>query len=320
MDRATFSRRHMLALLPAGVAAGALLASCKAGDDATSPTTPDALPPVPDAAARQLAALEESAGGRLGVALLDSATGRLSGHRIDERFGMCSTFKWPLSAAVLHAVEAGRITLDQPVPYSAADLLAYSPVTKENVAKGSLTVGEMVEATITTSDNAAANLLLPLIGGPEGMTRQLRAWGDPVTRLDRMEPAMNLVVKDDPRDTTTPAAMAALLNKTLFGDALNQASRKRLVDWGIATVTGAKRLRAGMPAGWRIAHKTGTAMAPEMPSKYNDIAAIFPPEKPPILIAAYYESGVRSSKMRDEDEAVLAAVGRIAADWAKAPA
>lgn len=315
MDSTRFSRRHMLALLPAGVAAGALLANCAPAADVPA-APPTALPPVPDAIARQLAALEQSAGGRLGVALLDSATGRTAGHRADERFGMCSTFKWPLSAVVLHAVEAGRMTLDQRVAYEASDLLQYSPVTEKNVARGWMTAAELMEATITTSDNAAANLLLGLIGGPDGMTRQLRAWGDGITRLDRMEPAMNLVVADDLRDTTTPAAMAALLNRTLFGDVLTPASRTRLVDWGAATVTGAKRLRAGVPAGWRIAHKTGTAMSPEMPSKYNDIAAVFPPGKPPILIAAYYESAVRSDDIRDADQAVIAAVGRIAGEWA----
>ncbi|HMO76927.1 MAG TPA: class A beta-lactamase [Sphingopyxis sp.] len=309
MDAGNISRRHMLALVPAGLAAGALLAGCK-------PESPDA--PAADAAAAALAALEASAGGRLGVALLDSATGRTSGHRADERFALCSTFKWPLSAVVLHAVEAGKLTLDRRVPYTAADLIHHSPVTEENVAKGAMTVAELMAATITTSDNAAANLLLPLIGGPAGMTERLRAWGDPVTRLDRFEPEMNLVAKDDPRDTTTPAAMTALLRTILFGDALSPASRAHLIDWGAATSTGARRLRAGLPAGWRVSNKTGTGMAPGMASKYNDIAAVTPPEKPPILIAAYYESAVESDKIRDEDQAVLAAIARIAADWVAA--
>jgi beta-lactamase class A len=180
-----------------------------------------------------------------------------------------------------------------------------------------MTVAELMEATITTSDNAAANLLLPLIGGPAGMTKQLRAWGDDVTRIDRIEPEMNLVTKGDPRDTTTPGAMTALLRTILFGDVLTSASRTRLFDWGAAAATGPKRLRAGLPAGWRFSHKTGTMTGHGMTSKYNDIAAIMPPEKPPVLIAAYYESAVESDEMRGEDEAVLAEVARIAVEWVK---
>lgn len=312
MDAASISRRHMLALVPAGLAASALLAGCKS-DAADSPAPTSG----PDATARALAELEASAGGRLGAAFLDSATGRTGGHRTDERFALCSTFKWPLSAVVLHAVESGKLTLDRRIAYGAGDLMPNSPVTQRNAAKGAMTVAELMEATITTSDNAAANLLLPLIGGPAGMTKQLRAWGDAVTRIDRIEPDMNLVTKDDPRDTTTPAAMAALLRTILFGDALSPASRTRLIEWGAAATTGPKRLRAGLPTGWRISHKTGTAMAPGMGNKYNDIAAVTPPGKPPVLIAAYYESAVESDEIRGEDEAVLAEVARIAAEWVK---
>lgn len=312
MDAGNISRRHMLALVPAGLAAGALLTGCK-------PESPDAAGPAsgPDTAARALAALEASAGGRLGAAFLDSATGRTSGHRVDERFALCSTFKWPLSAVVLHAVEAGTLTLDRRISYGASDLVPNSPVTQRNVAKGAMTVAGLMEATVTTSDNAAANLLLSLIGGPAGMTKRLRAWGDAVTRIDRTEPGMNLVTRGDPRDTTTPAAMTALLRTILFGDVLSPASRARLIDWGAAASTGPKRLRAGLPADWRISHKTGTAAAPGMGNKYNDVAAVTPPGQPPILIAAYYESAVESSEMRGEDEAVLAEVARIAVEWVK---
>lgn len=310
MSQRIVSRRTMLAFVPAGLAAGALLAGCKPEESAAPVPATEA-----DDAAKALAALEASAGGRLGVAFLDSASGRTTGHRLDERFALCSTFKWPLSAVVLHAIDAGKLTLDRRVPYTASDLMAHSPVTEEHVAKGALSAAELMQATIATSDNAAANLLLPLIGGPTGMTKQLRAWGDQITRLDRFEPEMNLVAKDDPRDTTIPAAMAALLRATLYGDALSPASRKLLFDWGAGTTTGAKRLRAGVPAGWQVANKTGTAMAPGLPSRYNDIAAIVPPGKPPVLVTAYYESGTPSEDMRDEDQAVLTAVARIAGQW-----
>lgn len=314
MTIASLSRRRLLSLAPAaGFAGWTLLSGCtpEASD------APAKQPQKPDPTAGRLAALEKQSGGRLGVAFLDPASGRTTGHRADERFALCSTFKWPLSAVVLKAVDEGKLTLDRRVPYGKADLLPNSPITQKNVAKGGMTVAELMEATITASDNAAANLLLPLVGGPEAVTRQFRAWGDPVTRLDRAEPHLNLVGEGEVRDTTTPAAMTALLRTILLGDALSPASRTRLIDWGVATTTGPQRLRAGLPAGWRIGHKTGTAMSPGMMNKYNDIAIAFPPKGAPLLIAAYYEGPVATDAMRDADQAVLAAVGRLAAEWAE---
>jgi len=66
----------------------------------------------------------------------------------------------------------------------------------------------MHAAAIEHSDNTAANLLLRTVGGPAAVTAYLRALGDPVTRLDRNEPALNEAKPGDVRDTTTPSALA----------------------------------------------------------------------------------------------------------------
>ncbi len=260
-----------------------------------------------------LAALEKRAGGRLGVALLDIASGRCTGHRIDERFGMCSTFKLPLAAVVLRRIDQGRLQADQWVPYTEADLAAYAPVARAQVGRGGMSVLALAEAAQTTSDNTAANLLLGLIGGPAGFTAALREWGDTVTRLDRVEPQMNLVVPGDERDTTTPAAMARTAALCLTGDVLVPASRERLVDWMVATRTGQRRLRAGLPPAWRAGDKTGTAMAEGMMDKYNDVAITWPAGRAPVMISAYYETARAHGRMRPEDEAVLAQAARLVA-------
>ena len=86
-----------------------------------------------------------------------------------------------------------------------------------------------------------------------------------------------------------------------------------------ATETGTQRLRAGFPPGWRSGDKTGTGMAKGMPDKYNDIAITWPPGKAPLIVTAYYETATNSGgEMRDEDQAVLAEVGRIATQWSLA--
>lgn len=181
------------------------------------------------APAAGFAALEAESGGRLGVCLWHPASGARFGQRMDERFPMCSTFKFLLAAAVLERAGRGALSLDQRVPVRAADLLAHSPVSARHVGKD-LGVRDLCRATLTTSDNAAANLLLPLVGGPAGLTAFLRAQGDAVTLAARYEPDANRFAADDPRDTTSPAAMAGNLQRFVLGDALALAARRQLAD------------------------------------------------------------------------------------------
>lgn len=271
---------------------------------------------LPASDLKSLAALERKVGGRLGVAVLDTGSGQLVGHRLDERFGMCSTFKMPLAAAILRAVDQGRLRHDQWVPYGPADTVPHAPITQKHLKRGGMTLVALAEAAQTTSDNVAANLLLKRIGGPAGFTATLRAAGDTITRLDRYEPHMNHVKGPDERDTTTPAAMARTTQRLLTTDWLSSASRELLIGWMVATTTGELRIRAGLPNSWRAGDKTGTGMAPGMPDKYNDVAIAWPPGKAPVVISAFYETArPHKGGMRDEDQAVLAEVGRIAVAW-----
>lgn len=295
------NRRNVIGLL----AATMLMPACRAAPPRQ--TGEDIV-----AALRQL---ESKAGGRLGVSFLDTATGTVLGNRLDERFALCSTFKLLLAGAMLEAADAGRIALDEPLSFGADDLLGVSPVTRANLPKGSLTVAELARATQTTSDNTAANLLLRRLGGPEAFTAILRRWGDGETRLDRFEPEMSRVRPDDPRDTTTPRAMSQTVSRLLTGALLKPDSRDQLIGWTEETRTGLKRLRAGFPADWRAGDKTGTGFGSGITDKLNDVAIAWPTGRPPIIVACYYDTPRFSDDVRDEDQAVLAEVGRIAARW-----
>ena len=266
-------------------------------------------------AASELATLERKAGGRLGLAILDTGTGRYTGHRLAERFAMCSTFKLPLAAIILREVDRGNLRLDQFVPYSKRDIVAHAPITSRQLADGGMSIEALARAAQMESDNVAANLLLSLIGGPAGFTSTLRSLGDSTTRLDRTEPSLNLVTPGDLRDTTTPAAMCQTIAHMLTANWLKPASHDLLVSWMMATETGLKRVRAGFPQGWRSGDKTGTGMAPNMHDKYNDVAIVWPTGKAAVVVSAFYEGPMVSKRMRDEDQAVLAEAGRIAAAW-----
>ena len=133
------------------------------------------------------AKLEKSNGGRLGVSVLDTGVGERVGYRADERFPMCSTFKFLLVSAVLQRGDRHQEKLDRLIAIPQKPLIGNSPLTEPH-AGGTMTVNALCEAAIIRSDNTAANLLLDTIGGPAGLTSFCRSIGDNVTRLDRTEP------------------------------------------------------------------------------------------------------------------------------------
>ncbi len=260
-----------------------------------------AAPPPPNA---PLAALEARIGGRLGLAVLDTGTGRSLEYRGAERFPLCSTFKVLLAGAILARVDQGRERLDRRIPFGAADLLDHAPVARARLAEGNLTVGELCEAAVVTSDNTAANLLLRRLGGPGAITAFARSLGDPDTRLDRYEPDLNEARPGDPRDTSTPRAMVGALGALLLGPTLKPVSRQRLEGWMIAATTGLNKLRAGLPPTWRAGDKTGSGARGTM----NDVAILRPPGRAPILVAAFLTGSKASWTDR---EAAFAEIGRL---------
>jgi beta-lactamase class A len=266
-----------------------------------------------DGVAEKLAKLEAGTGGRLGVVALDTGGARTISHRGNERFPMCSTFKFLAVAAALTRVDHGQEHLKRRVSYGPSDILEYAPIAKKHLNDGFMTIGTLCEAAIEYSDNTAANLLLSTIGGPAGVTHYARTLGDPFTRLDRTEPALNAAIPGDVRDTTTPEAMAKNIRKILLTNALSRASRNQLDAWLIGCRTGTDLLRAGVPPSWRVGDKTGMGgshnRAGDSDTR-NDIAILWPGRRPPIIIAAYLTGSNLPAAKRD---AAIASVGNIVA-------
>lgn len=261
-----------------------------------------------------LRALEARSGGRLGVAVRDTGSGDQLLHRADELFPLCSTFKLLLAAYVLHRVEQGAEGLDRRVSYPSSVLVPHSPRTaphaQDATPGGGMTVAQLCEATLVISDNAAANLLLGRHGGPQGLTAWLRNLGDTQTRLDRWETELNSALPGDPRDTTTPQAMLATMDRILLGSALNPTSRVQLQTWIRGNLTGDHALRAGFPASWVVGDKTGSG---DMATR-NDVAIVWPAgSRAPLLVASYL-TGAQGLTPAQRD-AVHAEVARIASHW-----
>ncbi len=178
-----------------------------------------ALPAFANDAKSQLAELERRNGGRLGVVALDTASGLRIGHRAEELFPLCSTFKFLAAAFVLARVDRGEEKLDRRVVFSGKDLVTYSPVTKEHAGPVGMSMAEICDAAVTLSDNTAGNLMFTSFGSPAGLTNYARSLGDRATRLDRIETELNEAKPGDPRDTTTPVAMLGTMQRLLIEDA-----------------------------------------------------------------------------------------------------
>lgn len=273
-----------------------LLAACAGAQPMPTPAQPDP----------RLVEIERRTGGRLGVALLDSRGRIVLGHRTDERFAMCSTFKFQLAAMMLDGAEEGRWRMDDVLPLTQADMVrGHAPVAQRHLASGRITIAEAAAASQIQSDNATANLLLRRVGGPAAFTAWLRGSGDPETRLDRYELELNENRPGDPRDTTTPTAYGETMRRLIFGDILQPASREQLRAWTIATTTGQRRVRGALPAEWPAGDKTGTCG-----TAFNDIAWFRSPDGAEWVLAAFLD---RPSVPGAQAEAALAEVAALAA-------
>jgi beta-lactamase class A len=254
--------------------------------------------------AQEFAKIEARSKGRLGVAVALPSGSRMQ-HRGEERFPMCSTFKFLAASLVLQRVDAGREHLDRQVSFAKSDLVTYSPETEKH-AGGSMTVAELCKAALTLSDNTAANLLLASFGGPPSVTSFVRSVGDSMTRLDRTETTLNEATPGDPRDTTTPNAMLRNLEKILLGSVLKPSSRRQLTKWMLANTTGKAKFVAGLPPHWKVADKTGSGGH----GSNNDIGALYPPTGRPVLVASYL---TETEIPDDERNAIHAEVARAIA-------
>ncbi|MCS6573411.1 class A beta-lactamase [Curtobacterium flaccumfaciens pv. flaccumfaciens] len=276
---------------PASAAASAPGAAVPATDPATDPAT-----------ARAFASLERRYDARLGITAVDTGSGRTLVHRAGERFAFASTVKVFIAAAVLDG--SSDADLATVVHYDRGDLLEYAPVTSEHVDTG-MTVRELIDAALRSSDNTAANLLVERLGGPDAVERWLRGIGDQTTSVDRVEPDLNQATPGDRRDTTTPERFAADLRAVLLGDVLDAADRRVLRDAMLGNTTGDATIRAGVDPSWRVADKTGTASY----GVRNDIAVVTPPGRAPIVLVVMTS---RADAAAEPSDALVAAATRAA--------
>ncbi|EYU16621.1 class A beta-lactamase [Photorhabdus aegyptia] len=258
---------------------------------------------TPSSLHKQLAELENSTKGRLGVTLINTVNGQEIQYRGDERFPFCSTFKLILVAAVLHKSMSQSELLAKHIHYRESDLLSYAPIARKNLNQG-MSVAQLCAATVQYSDNTAANLLIKELGGLEVVNHFTQGIDDPAFRLDRCEPDLNSAIPGDLRDTTTPAAMATSVRKIVLGEVLAAPQREQLIVWLKGNTTGDASIRAGAPADWVVGDKTGGGDY----GTTNDVAVLWPPKGAPVVLAVYFTQPQQDAESRRD---VLASATRL---------
>jgi beta-lactamase class A len=264
-----------------------------------------------------VAALDETvvpAGGTVGFAAMDLTSGRTLGRHESDPFPLQSVFKLPIAIEVLHQVDAKKLDLARIVALDASDARG-GPGTLIAVPSKK-TVRELLEAMIIASDNTACDKLLALVGGPRVVEARVRSLG--VDRVSIRYTELDLgTEKGD--NTATPSAIVALLAKIARHEVgLSAASASLLEDILLRVTTGQKRLKAGLPPGTPVAHKTG--MSDTHGGKTdatNDVGLITLPNGHRIAIAVFVHASPADLATR---ERTIARVARVVYDTFNTPA
>lgn len=252
---------------------------------------------------RTVKQIEVDLDARVGIAVYDKETNHNWEYRADDRFPMSSTFKTLACAALLARVDSGQEQLERTVVFNESELVTYSPVTETRVGDPGMSLDELCEATMSTSDNSAANFILEAIGGPEALTQFMRSIGDEITQLDRWETDLNEAVPGDERDTTTPNAMAMTLEQLVLGGTLSLESRQKLENWLKGNEVGDALFRASVPCDWEIGDRTGAGGYGS-----RSIAAImWPPQREPVIATVYI---TETDASFDDRNAAIAEIGK----------
>jgi len=298
------------------------------------------------ALAQQLRGLASASDGRVGICAGDVTTTTMACVNGDERFPMQSVMKLVVATVVMDAVDAEGLKLSDVIVLRPEDA-SPGPQDLANLvrARGRLeaSVDELIRRAVADSDSTSVDVLMARLGGTAAVQAFLQRKQVTGIRIDRDErhlqaesvgliwrpafaddktfqaaiAALPTAKRDaawsryliDPRDTATPMAMAGFLTALTTGKLLSPASTKHLLAVMASTVTGADRLKAGLPPGWKIGHKTGTGRQWQgMTSDTNDVGILTAPDGRTILIAVFVAQSRGSNEQR---AAVIAESARL---------
>jgi beta-lactamase class A len=269
---------------------------------------------------KELPRLAAPAGGRVGIVVLNIETGETVSWNATQRFPMQSVYKMPIAMAVLKRVDEGSLLLDRKIQLRVTDLApkqVHSPIRDKYARAGvALTLRELLRASIVDSDSTASDVLLSLVA-PNQVTAYLRRLGVNDLVVLNTEKELSQDRQAQFRNWATPEAAVRLLRLLHEGSALSPASRGLLLSWMRETQTGARRIRAALPAGAVVADKTGSSGTfGGVTAATNDIGLITLPNGQHLAIAVFVSDSKAQQSVR---EGVIARIARASWDcWTRA--
>lgn len=209
---------------------------------------------------RRLASYLNTVPAHVGVYVLTD-DGTEAGYGADDMFPMLSTFKVPVVLAVMDRMERHGIPLSQPLHVTAGQMRpdTYSPMRESRGTDFTTTLGELIAYCISMSDNNACDILIDHAGGIDSVARFINGTGIAPMRIAATEEMMHCGIEMQRINTTSPRAAVGMLARLRDGELLAPPRRDTLLRRMTETATGPDKLRAGLPDGIRIAHKTGSS-------------------------------------------------------------
>lgn len=238
----------------------------------------------------------ESVRGQVGFFVLNAEDGKYFGQNKEKLFPMQSVCKLPVSIAILRLADLGKLSPQDKLTVTKADIGPYHSPIKELINKGQteFTIRDLITRAICESDNTACDVLIEKAGGAQMVTKLLRDCGVKGVRIDRPEKQLqpdSLKIDKyvvDPRDSSSPADMVDLLKKLNEGKLLSATSTKLVLEDLFNTRTGPNRLTAGLAPGWKLGHKTGTGQDVDGKNAgTNDVGILVGPTGETIYIAVF---------------------------------
>lgn len=257
--------------------------------------------------------------GEVGIAVIDASRNKQYFLNEEKRFPMQSVCKFPISIAILRLADAGKLSVSDKVPVRMDDIVPIHSPIKDAVKGGKteFTIRELITRAVCDSDNTACDILISRAGGTSEVTRALVDAGIKNVRIDRPEGTLQPDSRDiskfleDPRDTASPAGMIDLLQKLHSGTLLSKQSTALILEDLFNCKTGENRLTAGLPKGWKLAHKTGTgADISGRNAGTNDVGIMVGPHGETIYVSVFTKGSKAKLAVR---EALMAKVAAKAA-------
>lgn len=238
----------------------------------------------------------------------------------DKHFPMQSVFKFHIALAVLSEIDKGKLSLDQKIAISKDELLPkdfWSPLRDENPNGGSFTIKELIQYSVSHSDNTACDILIRLIGKPKTVEEYIKKSGIQNIQITFNEEEMQAKWENMFQNWTTPKAASETLR--LFyenkNNLLSEASYDFFWKTNKETTTGKNRIKGQLPEETIVAHKTGwsgTNKETGITAAVNNIGIVFLPNGEYFVISVFVSDSMESF---DTNEKIIADIAKATYDF-----